>query len=99
VVRGDVLLLAEGDRIAADGTVLLQAHELATDESMLTGESEAVPKQASGEPGVCRHAGGVSGQGMVRVDATGARTELGRIGNSLQAITCRRRRCATKWRG
>jgi magnesium-transporting ATPase (P-type) len=36
VVREDVLLLAEGDRVPADG-VLLQAHELATDESMLTG--------------------------------------------------------------
>lgn len=35
VVRDDVLLLAEGDRAPADG-LLLQAHELATDESMLT---------------------------------------------------------------
>jgi Ca2+-transporting ATPase len=84
VVREDVLLLAEGDRIPADG-VVLQAHELATDESMLTGESEAVPKQAP----VDRVFAGtlvVRGQGVMRVDATGHQTELGRIGRSLQTI-------------
>ncbi|WP_043461617.1 cation-translocating P-type ATPase [Azohydromonas australica] len=84
VVRGDVLLLAEGDRIPADG-VLLQAHELATDESMLTGESEAVPKPAGGER-VFAGTLVVSGQGAMRVEATGRHTELGRIGASLQDI-------------
>lgn len=84
VVREDVLLLAEGDRVPADGE-LLQAHELAADESMLTGESEAVAKQLPGE----RMFAGtlvVSGQGVIRATATGRRTELGRIGQSLQAI-------------
>jgi Ca2+-transporting ATPase len=83
VVRGDVLLLAEGDRVPADGE-LLQAHELAADESMLTGESEPVAKA----PGGRAFAGTlvVSGQGVLRVDGTGPRTELGRIGQSLQAI-------------
>ena len=84
VVRDDVLLLAEGDRVPADG-LLLQAHELATDESMLTGESESVAKQL---PDGRVFAGTlvVSGQGMVRVSATGGHTELGRIGQSLQTI-------------
>ncbi len=41
VVREDLLILAEGDRIPADG-VLLQAHEMSVDESMLTGESVPV---------------------------------------------------------
>ena len=41
VVREDVLVLAEGDRIPADG-LLIDAHELATNESMLTGESDWV---------------------------------------------------------
>ena len=80
VVRDDVLLVAEGDRIAADG-VLLEAHELAIDESMLTGESLPVTK-ATGD---AVYAGtlAVSGQGIAQVNATGPRTEMGRIGTSL----------------
>ncbi len=84
VVRDDVLLLAEGDRVPADG-LLLEAHELATDESMLTGESEAVPK-ALPEGRVFAGTMVVSGQGVVRVTAIGRHTELGRIGQSLQTI-------------
>ena len=84
VVRGDILLLAEGDRIAADG-VLLQMHELATDESMLSGESEAVPKLVAGSR-VFAGTLVVSGQGVMEVDATGDRTELGKIGHSLETV-------------
>jgi Ca2+-transporting ATPase len=83
VVRDDVLMLAEGDRIPADGD-LLQAHELATDESMLTGESEPVPKTA-----IDRVFAGtlvVSGQGVMRVTAIGQATSLGHIGQSLGTI-------------
>ena len=43
VVRGDLLMLQEGDRVPADGE-LLSAHDLAIDESMLTGESLPLPK-------------------------------------------------------
>jgi P-type Ca2+ transporter type 2C len=43
LVRGDVCLLHEGDRVPADG-VLLRSEELEVDESLLTGESEAVAK-------------------------------------------------------
>lgn len=85
VVRGDVLLLGEGDRIPADG-VLLQAHELAADESLLTGESEPVPKPAGGER-VFAGTLVISGQGVMQVEATGRHTELGRIGASLEDVT------------
>lgn len=83
VVREDVLLLAEGDRIPADGT-LIDSHELATNESMLTGESESVLKQA----GDTVYAGTlvVAGQGVAKVIATAHRTEMGRIGKSLESI-------------
>lgn len=84
VVREDLLILSEGDRIAADG-LLLQAHELATDESMLSGESEPVAKQALDD----RAFAGtlvVRGQGLMRVESIGRSTELGRIGQSLQDI-------------
>lgn len=84
VVREDVLMLAEGDRVPADG-LLLEAHELATDESMLSGESEPVAKQADGDA-VFAGTLVVGGQGLVRVTAVGRQTELGRIGQSLQQI-------------
>ncbi len=83
VVREDVLLLAEGDRVPADG-LLLQAHELAADESMLTGESLAVAK--SGGDTVYAGTLIVGGQAVARVTATGSRTEMGRIGVSLDDI-------------
>ena len=84
VVRGDLLMLAEGDRVPADGEVL-QAHELALDESLQTGESEAVAKQA-GNSAVLAGTLVIRGQGLVRVTATGGQTALGRIGHSLQGI-------------
>ncbi|MDP3864463.1 MAG: cation-transporting P-type ATPase, partial [Rhodoferax sp.] len=46
VVRGDVLMLAEGDRIAADA-VLIQGSEMQVDESLLTGEPLPVDKLAT----------------------------------------------------
>ncbi len=96
VVRDDILMLSEGDRVPADGWVL-SAHELALDESLLTGESLPVaklaelpqesPSESAGE-GLRVFAGTLvtSGQGLVRVSAIGSATALGRIGKSLQAI-------------
>ena len=83
LVRDDCLLLSEGDRVPADAR-LLSTHELATDESMLTGESLAVSKTDADTV----YAGTlvVAGQGMAIVTATGQRTEMGRIGQSLQDI-------------
>ena len=45
VVRGDIVLLAEGDRVPADG-VLVEAVNTSVDESALTGESVPVRKTA-----------------------------------------------------
>src|SRR5215471_18281902 len=45
VVRGDLVVLAEGDRIPADA-VLVEARDLQADESLLTGESVPVRKVA-----------------------------------------------------
>jgi len=85
VVREDILMLAEGDRVPADG-LLLQAHELAVDESMLTGESAAVAKFADGSE-VFAGTLVVRGQGLMRVSATGKATQIGHIGQSLQDIS------------
>ncbi|MEO8304373.1 MAG: cation-translocating P-type ATPase [Betaproteobacteria bacterium] len=47
VVPGDIMLLDEGDRVAADA-VMLAAHDLSVDESLLTGESVPVGKRGAG---------------------------------------------------
>ena len=44
MVRGDLVIMAEGDRVPADG-VLVEARELLIDESLLTGESVPVRKR------------------------------------------------------
>ncbi|MEY4590181.1 MAG: hypothetical protein RL497_2257 [Pseudomonadota bacterium] len=87
LVRGDVLVLAEGDRVAGDGEVI-QAHELMLDESLLTGESLPVAKSLSA-PNACVFAGSLvtRGSGLVRVTALGARSQMGLIGQSLNAIS------------
>ena len=96
VVRGDVIFLAEGDRVPADA-VLLSAQQLSADESLLTGESVAVrkhPVQAREENDVATPGGDdqpflfsgamiVQGKGFARVTATGERTALGKIGKAL----------------
>lgn len=81
VVRGDLLLVAEGDIVPADGEVL-SATLLLVDESSLTGESAPVEKApgGGGTSGVVS-AGTVvvRGRGRVVVTATGADSALGRI--------------------
>ena len=48
VVRGDLVVLAEGDRVPADG-IVRQSVSLTVDESLLTGESVPVRKVAQAE--------------------------------------------------
>jgi Ca2+-transporting ATPase len=83
IVRGDLLILEEGDRVPADGE-LLSAHDLAVDESMLTGESLPMPKSLADTA----YAGTLvtQGQGTMIVRAIGHHTEMGRIGKSLEQI-------------
>lgn len=83
VVRGDLIILSEGDRVPADAR-LKAANDLILDESLLTGESLPVEKR-QGEP-VYSGTLVVRGQGAAEVTATGARTEFGRIGQSLAAL-------------
>ena len=48
VVRGDILILAEGDRVPADA-ILIECSNFSADESLLTGESVAVRKVAEAD--------------------------------------------------
>jgi cation-transporting P-type ATPase E len=76
VVRGDLVRLAPGDQLIADGT-LLSALELRFDESVLSGESEPAQRTA-GEP-VRSGAFVVEGTGTYRVDAVGEESFAARI--------------------
>ena len=97
VVREDVLILAEGDRVPADAA-LISCMNLSVEESILTGESMPVRKTScSGSIDMPRPGGDntpfvysgtliVHGQGIAVVRATGIHTEIGRIGKSLQSL-------------
>ena len=97
VVRGDLIILAEGDRVPADARVLSSTN-LSTDESLLTGESVPVRKTASIAALHMVRPGGddlpfvysgtlvVQGRGMAEVEAIGIHTEIGKIGRALQSV-------------
>jgi len=98
VVRGDLLVLEEGDRIPADA-LLVTGTDVRVAEAMLTGESVPVRKQAAlqlpesgiapgGEDSPMLYAGTllVSGTARAQVLATGVHSEMGKLGRSLQAI-------------
>jgi len=98
VVRDDLLVLEQGDRIAADA-VLVEASDVLSDESLLTGESLPVGKiAATGALDGARRPGGegqpyvyagslvARGSGIARVLATGPHSEIGKIGQSLATL-------------
>ena len=95
LVPGDIVLLEAGDKVPAD-LRLLRSHGLAIQESLLTGESLPVEKHTKAvleDAGLgdreCLAFSGTSvtaGQGMGVVIATGATTEIGRIGGLLSDV-------------
>jgi Ca2+-transporting ATPase len=111
VVRGDFIVLAEGDRVPADA-VLIQSDDLQTDESLLTGESVPVRKMARGDASsnAGRRPGGddlpyvfsgsliVRGTGIAEVIAIGILSEIGKIGQSLSTLAMEPPRLQTQTR-
>jgi P-type Ca2+ transporter type 2C len=96
VVRGDMVVLQEGDRVPADAQVLSSV-SLSVDESLLTGESVPVhksPRSAStrsvdsGKDTSSVFSGTmvVQGHAVAEVRATGTRTALGKIGKALVTL-------------
>ena len=98
LVPGDLIFLASGDRLCADGQ-LLTATNLHIQESTLTGEANGVPKQPE-LPGLAEDtpiaerlnmvfAGTevLQGKGTAIITATGMTTELGKIAKMLQSVT------------
>jgi len=87
IVRGDLVILSEGDRVPADGHIL-SASNLGADESMLTGESLSVLKKLD-DP-IYSGTLIVRGYGRAVIERTGAKTELGKIGTALRSIEIER---------
>ena len=97
VVRDDLVVLREGDRVPADACVE-SCSNLFADESLLTGESVAVrkvpgtrgasPEPPGGDDRPLVYSGTliVRGDGIARVYATGLGTELGKIGSALARV-------------
>ncbi|TFG35122.1 MAG: HAD family hydrolase, partial [Parcubacteria group bacterium] len=97
VVKDDIIVIKEGDRVPADA-VVLSSSNLSVDESLLTGES--VPARKSDWDGkeISKHPGGedlpfvysgtlvIAGRGIAKVLSIGTHTEMGKIGKSLQGI-------------
>ncbi len=94
VVVGDVVQLEMGDEIPADGRILT-AKELQIDQSLMTGESEAIRKtvrpddetdSGPGHPGsIYRGTQVVDGAGRMLVTEVGDNSELGKIARKLSA--------------
>jgi Ca2+-transporting ATPase len=97
VVKGDIVVLQEGDRVPADA-VVLKNNNLQADESLLTGESVPVGKREWREGDIILTPGGddlpvvysgsmiVQGNGLVKVTATALNTEIGKIGKALESV-------------
>jgi Ca2+-transporting ATPase len=95
LVAGDVVLIAAGDEVPADGRIVTSS-ALQIDESALTGESVPAAKSAETLPGgeigpgeqanmAFMHTPVTHGSAVVVVTATGSGTEVGRIAHMLSA--------------
>lgn len=93
LVVGDIVALAEGDRVPADLQVL-ESSNLMLDESTLTGESLPVEKNLSATLGSGSMV--VSGRALAKVVAVGEATELGKISAGLAGQGVERTRLQTE---
>nr|WP_320024797.1 cation-translocating P-type ATPase [uncultured Acetobacterium sp.] len=95
LVPGDLMLIAEGVKIPADGEII-KANDLCVDESSLTGEAEGVWKVTVENAEVSDdywrrdycYAGTLVTQGnaTILVDKIGALTEYGKIGTNVASV-------------
>ncbi|MFD1096170.1 cation-translocating P-type ATPase [Salegentibacter chungangensis] len=86
VVVGDFLIIEEGTTIAADGTII-RSNDFSVNESILTGESFSVEKDANkGNNQVFMGTMVTGGLAIIEVTKTGNQTELGKIGKSLEEV-------------
>ena len=86
LVVGDSLMIEEGSAIAADG-IIVHSNDFSVNESILTGESMVVFKDAEkNDNSIFQGTIVTSGLAIATVTAIGNQTKLGKIGSSLQSI-------------
>lgn len=83
IVPEDIVVISEGDRIPADGFLILGSH-LEIDESILTGESIPVVKKQNEE--IFCGTLVVKGRNQIRVARTGMKTRFGEIAKTLAEL-------------
>jgi Ca2+-transporting ATPase len=81
LVPGDVVFLAVGDRVPADGKIL-EAFSFFANEAVLTGESEAIEKKEDDE--VFMGTIVSSGRAVIKIEKIGAQTKIGKIAETLK---------------
>jgi P-type Ca2+ transporter type 2C len=86
LVVEDLLMLEEGELVAADG-IIIASNDFSLNESILTGESFSVYKNAGNKDTAYKGTLVTSGSATVKLTAVGAKTMLGKIGASMQEIT------------
>lgn len=86
LVIGDSLMVEEGTTISADG-IIIHSNDFSVNESILTGESNAVEKDSTKIANLIFQGTAVAtGLAIATVNAIGSETKLGKIGKSLQSI-------------
>ncbi|AII53920.1 cation-translocating P-type ATPase [Hymenobacter sp. APR13] len=83
LVVGDAVLVAEGSRLPADGTVT-ELNDFSVDEAILTGE--AVPVAKARGDAVFGGTSAVTGSAWLQLTAVGNSSRLGVIGHSMESI-------------
>jgi Ca2+-transporting ATPase len=86
IVPGDIVRIEEGERVAADGWIIL-CNDLSVNEAIVTGESMPVDKSAAeGQNQVYQGTTVNTGIAFVRITLTGNHTLLGQLGQSIRSI-------------
>lgn len=86
IVPGDLVFLGSGDKVPADGK-LIEGTNILIDEAILTGEAEAREKKINSKDNLLFMGTIVlAGSGAMQVKSIGTKTEIGKIGKSLEII-------------
>lgn len=84
LVLDDIIVVEEGNSVPADAKIM-QSNDFSVNESVLTGESFSVSKQADENPEIFMGTQVVGGLAVAKVTAIGNKTRLGKIGKSMES--------------